>query len=1192
MVKTHLPAHMDSVRQKCRPKHQLLILKCYPRLPKNSAADVKPNGSELSYLLYYASTRRSKLQKVGSFLERKTASDVHRWQSARVLVTLQILTALLENKAVGAGSGFALIAPYVLKIVREILQNTNDISLIEASLATWEVFCKHQDQATLKADHEYRELYEDVVDRYAALAWKGSGKKLGKSTQAVAVQDAIRLREAGLGAMKSILLSDALASESGRQLDVVVPAMLSNMRGGEDEHYLQQLLRMSKRNEEDEKDKAIARRQSMATVRTYTGLTDISAETDPRQAGGTAQDADAFAEEEVAVSALECLKAVFESENRSQVRSATSAVLRYMADLLPYQGTSTNQGVLSEKGVSNGVPGTNTWATKLFELCTAWTPVQDRFILMVCVVETLVRLPLQEADLSQHLLYTELIDHILRSDLNLIGLSIMDILLGLIQQILRVLQLNGPRVGGRSSAAQLFSGDEEHRHPSSATNAQPPVTSDAIPSEARVRLTERLKHCISDLATHVYYTDQISDMLSAILLRLKPSPPTVPGQTQNPLATAAAIEEPRNAVSDVASNVSLLARERSNGMSSGFFSFDTARRIALEAVKDVLQVANSSRSMSIGGGVAESRNKVPIDTWEGTQWLLRDPAADVRCAYVDALCTWLQLETKKSDFRIKEPKVKERKKDGVLARRAVSNASQKKDKQERKATITFLQLLHLAVFENALQFALTLAGDGDREILLLHLLLTTLMQKLGVNAVQSGLPMIFALQEECLKTDAQSGKTRIGSLVHGYFWSMAEVFDFDVSSAGQEIFNEIKKRRDAGLWVRELSVPAKGMEQISAYTSSPTAASEEMPSSQLVKPFEDRQALVDRVADYYRMAVTSPSPSAPGSPGRSPGRSPTMTMTIDRNASNYLSAKQSPESAGTALPDKVKEAMMEQWTKEGCLAAIAASAPKSVSLSGSRSSPSHALAAGNHRQLLAAANAGPAPQRNSSLPTNIRQQAFGPLLNSQSQSPDRRPSASTRADSASSAGVRGTVRVDDLKRVLAGGAWRTGLVGRFGDRVEDTASESLVDVGEEDLGSEASGVFSTPPQDQTELARVSETKPENGPAPVPVQSVVSGEPTKLTLPSDAFTDGRLPSDPSSSIEKDHTTVANGGPPTLQESSVMSQKAPPSRGGASVRSKKGGHSRKDLNALLAGIGPDASSDGKERKEFGGMGRPPY
>lgn len=39
---------------------------------------MKPNSSELSYLLYYATTRRSKVQKVGAFLEKKTAGDVWR----------------------------------------------------------------------------------------------------------------------------------------------------------------------------------------------------------------------------------------------------------------------------------------------------------------------------------------------------------------------------------------------------------------------------------------------------------------------------------------------------------------------------------------------------------------------------------------------------------------------------------------------------------------------------------------------------------------------------------------------------------------------------------------------------------------------------------------------------------------------------------------------------------------------------------------------------------------------------------------------------------------------------------------------------------------------------------------------------------------------------------------------------------
>ena len=68
---------MNAIQQKCRPKHQVLVLKCFPPTARGTV-DVKPNSSELSYLLFYASSRRSKIQKVGQFLEKKTASDVWR----------------------------------------------------------------------------------------------------------------------------------------------------------------------------------------------------------------------------------------------------------------------------------------------------------------------------------------------------------------------------------------------------------------------------------------------------------------------------------------------------------------------------------------------------------------------------------------------------------------------------------------------------------------------------------------------------------------------------------------------------------------------------------------------------------------------------------------------------------------------------------------------------------------------------------------------------------------------------------------------------------------------------------------------------------------------------------------------------------------------------------------------------------
>lgn len=77
---------MEGVRQSCRPKHQVLVLKCYPQYQKG-IPEVKPNPSELSYLLYYASTRRSKLTKVGAFLEKRAARDVWRRKIGYVVRT-------------------------------------------------------------------------------------------------------------------------------------------------------------------------------------------------------------------------------------------------------------------------------------------------------------------------------------------------------------------------------------------------------------------------------------------------------------------------------------------------------------------------------------------------------------------------------------------------------------------------------------------------------------------------------------------------------------------------------------------------------------------------------------------------------------------------------------------------------------------------------------------------------------------------------------------------------------------------------------------------------------------------------------------------------------------------------------------------------------------------------------------------
>lgn len=151
MPRTHLPGHLDSAREKIRPRHQLLVLKCYPRLPKNATVDAKPNNSELSYLLYYCSTRLDKLPKVGAFLEQKTAYDVSHWQSVRVHVTLQILTAIVDHKEIGGRvSGFSLIAPYVSLLEQVVLGRSQPLTTLRYFVSSAKLSTKPTTLVSLK----------------------------------------------------------------------------------------------------------------------------------------------------------------------------------------------------------------------------------------------------------------------------------------------------------------------------------------------------------------------------------------------------------------------------------------------------------------------------------------------------------------------------------------------------------------------------------------------------------------------------------------------------------------------------------------------------------------------------------------------------------------------------------------------------------------------------------------------------------------------------------------------------------------------------------------------------------------------------------------------------------------------------------------------------------------------------------
>ncbi|EGP91173.1 uncharacterized protein MYCGRDRAFT_107106 [Zymoseptoria tritici IPO323] len=597
--------------QKMLPRHQALVLKCYPRLPKNSSADnAQPNSSELAYLLYYSSTRQEKLHKVGAFLERKTQNDVAKWQSARVHVTLQILTAMLEHAEIHRPHGFAIIAPSILRIIRQIINSTNDISLIEATIATWDAFCRWQDCLALAADSEYRTLFEEVVRQYGDLA-QNKPKKLAKSTQSIPEHDALRMRNAGVTAFKSLFVPGNVERGWNIQFNQSFTSVISNFQNTQRKAYIAHLDELNKQAEEEkESSRAMNGRQSIATVRTYSQGPNSEGDVDPRAAEGTAQDADKLEEEEVGLLALNCVKAVFQSDNFVQVRGGATAFTRTVAEEVRRD------------------PSFAVEAELLFRLITTWTPVHHRFNVLVTAVDHLCRLPIETSDASMekgsnldvHDAFITMIHGVLSENLNFIGLSVMDVLLRLLDHIIRL-----ATTGSRANITSVRTSES---------------------------MIEQLKDCIALLAVHVYYADQVRDMIAAILLRVKAyaainrtfslrqsarQPPTPPNATTT--------NSMKNGLSAGRSSPTRSARGSTISSQS---SSDEARTVAFEMITMILEYANTrvnpSGAASSTNKINKTRHLVPVGTWEGTQWLLREPSEDVRQSYKVALQTWAKYE--------------------------------------------------------------------------------------------------------------------------------------------------------------------------------------------------------------------------------------------------------------------------------------------------------------------------------------------------------------------------------------------------------------------------------------------------------------------------------------------------------------------------------------------------------------------
>ena len=302
-----------------------------------------------------------------------------------VQVTMQIIRALIEKSS----RDLPLYAPYVMRILRTVLA-AGDINMAEESVPVFQMFCEQQDMSNLVSDQEQSKQYDEIVGRYASFV--EHVPTTIRWTRPASAPIAARWKSVGLQAIKSLCYADAMGGYGGRQINIIMPMILKTLYTDKPEHLEMMRTRMEV-SDKTEKDSAVRRRMSIATVRTSDTMPDLGLSLVSVPA--TTADADRLAEEEIGMLALQSLKAIFVVNNRLRIRLATGALVAFLCELPIARKSESVRGSQSTRrpdtARSKKSVRASTWKTTILEMVTRWAPVQDRFVILVTVMETLIR---------------------------------------------------------------------------------------------------------------------------------------------------------------------------------------------------------------------------------------------------------------------------------------------------------------------------------------------------------------------------------------------------------------------------------------------------------------------------------------------------------------------------------------------------------------------------------------------------------------------------------------------------------------------------------------------------------------------------------------------------------------------------------------------------------------------------------
>ena len=150
------------MRMMFTPKHQKLVNQCYPT---GRTTDKKPKSSETSYLLYYVNSRRSKLEKVSTYLIKRSTSDLNHRRIGNIAVTLDLMNKIVLH----CRENLNVFVKDFLYIMNKVLSNNNfnnDVAVVELVELAFSSICLNLDDVLCNGDMEFIQLYQSFVDLF------------------------------------------------------------------------------------------------------------------------------------------------------------------------------------------------------------------------------------------------------------------------------------------------------------------------------------------------------------------------------------------------------------------------------------------------------------------------------------------------------------------------------------------------------------------------------------------------------------------------------------------------------------------------------------------------------------------------------------------------------------------------------------------------------------------------------------------------------------------------------------------------------------------------------------------------------------------------------------------------------------------------------------------------------------------